>query len=38
MKRFLIGLGLTALILTAAFALSMLNDGAREWLFNLFRS
>lgn len=38
MKRFLIGLGLTALILTAAFALSLLNDGVREWLFNLFRS
>lgn len=38
MKRFFIGLGLTALILTAAFALSLLNDGAREWLFNLFRS
>ena len=38
MKRLLIGLGATALILASAFALSLLNDGAREWLFNLFRS
>ena len=38
MKRLLIGIGATVLILSAAFALSLLNDGAREWLFNLFRS
>jgi|GEM_PF-1743827 len=38
MKRFLASLGILVGLLLAAFALSLLNDGAREWLFNLFRS
>ena len=38
MKRFLLAAGITSALLLAAFALSLINDGAREWLFNIFRS
>ena len=38
MKKALRFLGILLLLLGLAFALTLLNDGAREWLFNLIRS
>ncbi len=38
MKRFLRFAGILLLLLAIAFALSLLNDGVREWLTNLIRS